>query len=364
LTKIKKETIRYSQCWEDTNIVLSALDVNSEDVVLSIGSGGCNSFSIISKNPAKLFIVDSNNAQIELINLKFCAIKTLNYNNLLEFLGVTKSTERLYIYKNIENNLPESTILFWTKNQDIINKGVIHSGKFEKYLNFFRKFILPLIQPTKNLNFILNCEDKNQQLNFYNSKWNNLRWKIIFKLFFGKRIMKKRGRSEVMFDYEENTSSGEIFFRRFEKGLKSGNIFKNEYLEYILKGNYFRNLPFYLNEENLNIIKENITDKNIKIIENNLFGFLEKMPNNSISKFNLSDIFEALSVEFSEKLFSEILRVAKNNARIIFWNNLVYRDIPENIKTNFILNKTLINKMNEKDKIFFYEKFYIYEINK
>ncbi len=355
------QKIRYSQCWEDATIVLNALNIQKDDIVLSIGSGGCNSFSIMSKNPEKIYIVDNNFAQIALISLKLQAIKLLEYNCLLEFLGIKKSSNRIFYFENIKNDLPKDVFELWDVNHNYLKKGIIHSGNFEKYLNFFRKFVLPLIQSDKNKRFILNCKDKNYQKNFYENKWQNFRWKLIFKIFFSKKIMRKRGRSKEMFQFEQNTSSGEIFFKRFENGLKLGNVFENEYLEYILFGNYFNNFPEYLQKSNIEIIK---LFANYEIVQNNLLDFLKQMPENSISKFNLSDIFEALPIEVSDRLFSEIFRTAKHNSLIIFWNNLVYRNIPDILTKYFIFEENAIEDLKPIDKIFFYEKFYIYKIIK
>jgi S-adenosylmethionine-diacylglycerol 3-amino-3-carboxypropyl transferase len=362
LLKNNKSTkIRYSQCWEDANVVLEALRINNQDVVLSIGSGGCNSFSIISKNPEKIFIIDNNSAQIELVKLKISAIKHLNYEQVLEFFGITKSQKRIEYLDSVSEKLDEKSQYFWSNKLKIIKKGIIHSGKFEKYLSFFRKYLLILIQPNSYKDFLLNCNDKIVQKNFYDKQWNNFRWKFFFKIFFSKKIMHKHGRSKEMFQYQQNNNSGQVFLSRIEQGIKEGNIYENEYLEYILKGNFICYLPHYLKKTEFEKIKE---FTNFEIIENNMFDFLKKMPDNSISKFNLSDIFEALSEEFSNNLFNEIYRTAKNNSLIIFWNNLVYRNIPKNLKQYFILDQSLIEKMNQKDKIFFYEKFYIYQIIK
>jgi S-adenosylmethionine-diacylglycerol 3-amino-3-carboxypropyl transferase len=41
-----KHIIKYSQCWEDTDVLVSALLLEDDDVVLSITSGGDNSLAL------------------------------------------------------------------------------------------------------------------------------------------------------------------------------------------------------------------------------------------------------------------------------------------------------------------------------
>mgnify|MGYP006376646677 CR=1 FL=1 len=45
--KVDLSIIRYSQCWEDTDILLEGLDIKENNICLSIGSAGDNSFSIV-----------------------------------------------------------------------------------------------------------------------------------------------------------------------------------------------------------------------------------------------------------------------------------------------------------------------------
>ena len=83
-----------------------------------------------------------------------------------------------------------------------------------------------------------------------------------------------------------------------------------------------------------------------------------------INKFNLSDVFEAMSKNDSNIVFQEILRTGKNNSRIIFWNNLIKRDIPANLRSNFIRYKEKEKELSVFEKFKYYEKFYIYKLIK
>ena len=65
---------------------------------------------------------------------------------------------------------------------------------------------------------------------------------------------------------------------------------------------------------------------------------MKKIKDNSFNKFNLSDVFEAMSKNDSNIVFQEILRTGKNNSKL-FWNNLIKRDIPPNLQSNFIRDK-------------------------
>ena len=98
--KVNLSIIRYSQCWEDTEILLEGLKIKENDICLSIGSAGDNSFSLLTKNPKKVYTLDLNKTQIALIELKKIMYKDLNYSEFINFIGIENMniSNRVEIY--------------------------------------------------------------------------------------------------------------------------------------------------------------------------------------------------------------------------------------------------------------------------
>jgi S-adenosylmethionine-diacylglycerol 3-amino-3-carboxypropyl transferase len=71
-----------------------------------------------------------------------------------------------------------------------------------------------------------------------------------------------------------------------------------------------------------------------------------------------------MSPQESAQAFHEIFRVAKPGARLVFWNNLVHRDVPPEISSKFEQQGDLENELKEKERVFFYNCFRIYKILK
>jgi len=67
--KVDFSLIRYSQCWEDTEILLESLDISEKDVCFGILSAGDNVFSMLAENPEKVVAL--------LLNLKGKFLKIL-----------------------------------------------------------------------------------------------------------------------------------------------------------------------------------------------------------------------------------------------------------------------------------------------
>ena len=93
--KVDFSLIRYSQCWEDTEILLKSLDINEKDVCFGILSAGDNVFSMLAENPEKVVALDISFPQIALAKLKREIFKSYSYEKMLEFIGVKSSSKRI-----------------------------------------------------------------------------------------------------------------------------------------------------------------------------------------------------------------------------------------------------------------------------
>lgn len=354
-----KNSIRYSQCWEDSELVLKALNIQPSDVIFSIASGGENVFALLSKTNNNVHVIDYNQLQIYVTKLKLIALQNLEFEEYLEFIGLKKCKNRVEIFSKLSVLIADDCKNYFVENIDLIKKGIIIGGKFDKYLRIFKKTILPLFVSNRKLKKAVNSDDKNFRHKTYQKLWNNWRWRMLGEVFFGKSVMQKMGRHKVMFQYNEKPKTGKIYLDRAEEFIKNGAIHENPYFDFILTGKYSKNLHFYLKSDIYNSLKQK---NNIKFYNSDVLSFFKTLPDNSIHKFNLSDVFEAMNETETEMVFNEIIRVSTNNARIIFWNNLVLRDVPDNLKTNFVRDFELEKNLTPTEKVFFYERFYIYEI--
>lgn len=104
-TRADFSIIRYAQCWEDAETLLVGLDVRPGDVCFSVGSGGENSLSLLSRAPRKVVAVDISPAQNACLELKAAGFRGLSHPELLEFVGARPSERRLELYESVRNHL-------------------------------------------------------------------------------------------------------------------------------------------------------------------------------------------------------------------------------------------------------------------
>jgi len=352
--KVDFNFVRYSNCWEDPEILLEGLKVKPGDRVFSIASAGDNSFSLLTKNPEIVIASDINKAQLYLIELKKVAIMHLEYPDVLEFLGFRHSTKRLDVFKLLSPFLSEKCRIHWNKNLHFIKKGVIFCGKFERYFKVFRKFILPFIAGKRKVLAFFQLKSETEQISFYYSKWNSFRWRLLFKLFFNKQILGRFGRDPHFFD-EVKENVGKYIFAKAEKHLVNPIALSSEFLRFIMMGNYNNLLPHYMRHENFIKIKENI----------NRLIFIENFADKTILEFekfdclNLSDIFEYMDDNSFRAVVDNISKGCNPGARFAYWNLMVNRKLSDIRPEKFTHNLDLSKELTLKDKGFFYNRFII-----
>lgn len=339
--------IRYANCWEDADLLYKNLKPSKGDNILSIASAGDNSLGFLAFDPNLVVAFDVNPTQLFLSELKQKAIQYLDYEDVLKFLGVNGCNDRLLYFNSIQPNLSPDAQVYFKNNLNLIQNGIIYSGKFENYFKLFSRYVLPLIHSKSTIDALFRPKNAQQQLDFYNKKWNNRRWKWLFKLFFSKTVMGKFGRDPAFFN-EVKSNVGDEIFKRAEYHLSSVLVSQNHFLEFQLKGAFKLGLPFYLRPENFHSIKANI--HKIKFDK----AYLTEIPlNEKFDCFNLSNIFEYMNVETFKQQADHIKLLANPQAKIAYWNLLVQRQL-DRCDNNY---KAI--PVNGNDLCFFYQSMHL-----
>lgn len=132
--------ISFSQVPEDPRIELSVAERLGECQenllrVLVVASGGCTALSLLaSPMVGQIEAVDSNSAQLHLVELRRQALLHLPLFDQMALIGADRTThsrERLDLYKELRPYLPEATLSFWDDRLEQIAEGINQVGRFE-----------------------------------------------------------------------------------------------------------------------------------------------------------------------------------------------------------------------------------------
>lgn len=354
--------IRYANCWEDANLLLESLDIEGKTGI-SVLSGGDNTLAMLLKNPKKIAAFDINETQIYLFELKRAGFLNLNHQGLLTLLGIIRDKHWRFrnkyhdvpawtIFQSLKKDMSKEAFDYFSAHPEFFEKGIVNIGKFEHYFELFQKFVVPLFTTKKRLKKLADFADIKQQADFYRRKIDNHRLKLIFKSFFGFKMMGKLGRDKDFYDYVDNrASSGERLKARFDWGICHVSNRDNPYIHYVLTGQFNpKHLPLYLRPENFEIIRERIGK--IEVAQ----GYLTKLQGH-YDFANLSDIFEYLDPATFELNQEWLRKIMKPGARIAYYNMQSKKFLDQ----GFELLEKQSKKWSEEMQAYFYEKFLVYE---
>jgi len=357
------DLVRYANVWEDAEVLCAALRPAEGKRLLSIASGGDNAFALLASG-AEVVAVDLSRAQLAMVELKRAALRHLTQPEMLSFLGFREGADRRAVYSSFERELPESAREFWRAQPGAIHEGVGHAGKFERYFRLLRRRLLPLIHRRSTVLGLMEERDEAGRRSFYRERWDNLRWRLLFRVFFSRFVMGRLGRDPEFFRYVEG-SVAERILERVEYALTALPNHTNPYLESILTGNFLRALPFYLRPEvypNVQRHLDRLTlfhgpiDEACAVRSRSGAG-----DSAGFDGFNLSDLFEYLDPPASEAVYARLVEGARPGARIAYWNMLVPRRLAAtHPRTRHLEEES--RRLFARDYAFFYSAFVLDEV--
>jgi S-adenosylmethionine-diacylglycerol 3-amino-3-carboxypropyl transferase len=351
--------IAYSQCWEDPSSGATALALGADDDLLVVTSGGCNVLALALERPRSITAIDRNPAQNHLLELKIAAVQALEHDAFLRFLGASPSDERGRMYRELRPLLTPGARTFWDEQPSAIEGGVIHAGRFERYLAIFRERVLPLMHRRARVAELLALRDVDDQARFYERVWDNRRWRLLFRVFFGRFLQGRLGRHPDVFRYVELGSVGDHYRERARHALVEMPVRGNYFLEYIVTGGYRDSnwMPPHLLERNFAVLRKRL--ETIRIVTDPVETLLARVSSGSFSAFYLSDVFEWMSPAHYERTLAQLVRGARDGARVCYYNNLVPRSHPPSLDHALRREHELGRRLHSVDRSFLYRDFVV-----
>lgn len=341
--------IRYASVWEDADVLCEALAPSAAGGrLLSIASAGDNALALLTLDPAEVVAADLSPVQLACVELRMAAFRHLNHPELLAFLGTAPSPERDETYRSLRNDLSADARAFWDSMPEAIDGGVIHAGKFERYLRAFRTRILPFVHPRRRIERLREKRSLADQERFYAREWDTWRWRMLFRLFFSRAVMGRMGRDPAFFSHVEG-SVGARILARTRHALTALPVHSNPYVAYIMTGNYPPEaLPRYLRPEWFETIRSRLD--RVRLVR----APIEQAGEGRFDGFNLSDIFEYMSPAEHERCYGALVERSNPGARLVYWNLLAPRSRPDALAGRVDALRAEADALHARDLAWFY----------
>lgn len=350
--------IRYAQLWEDADVLTCALATKPGATLVSICSAGDNALAMLTLDPDRIVVVDLSQAQIECLNLRIGAYRNLDHEAFLELMGSRRSDRRGELLRTALNGASDATSAFWVARQDdVIAHGAGGCGKFERYFRLFKERVLPWVHSRRTVDAIFEKRDRAEREAFLDERWNNWRWKLMVSLFFSRFAMGRLGRDKAFFDHVDGSVAAHVQ-RRIRHAAVDCDPSENPYLYWIMNATHGEHLPMAWRPEHYATIGDRLGRLDVR------HGSLEAFIGTGAKAdgFNLSDIFEYMSRDVFAQVYGAILGAANPGARLVYWNMMAPRRLPEPFKDRIVTCTAAEDAGKAADKAFFYSDFVVEEV--
>ena len=344
------EEIRYAQSWEDPATVTGGLAIDASSRVLAIASGGDNCLAMLLSGAVSVTAVDMSPAQIALLELKVRAIEYFPHRACMQFLGVLPHAGRLQLYCELQPRLSEFARTYWDRRPGDILAGVIHRGKFERYFGLFRRIMLPLTHSPATVQRLLSCTSTGEQETVYSARWDNRRWRTMFRMFFSRLLLGRLGRDESFFAQVTQENLADELLRRTRRGLTAVPVGDNYFVHYILTGGFrdtARAHPWMHPDRY----------EELRTLTNRLrcrVGRMGEEADEGTSPYNAfycSDIYEYMPTDVATSVMQSLADTAAPRARLLYYSLFVPRCLPD----FFTPDPDAAASLFARDRTFFYD---------
>jgi S-adenosylmethionine-diacylglycerol 3-amino-3-carboxypropyl transferase len=352
------DAIRYAQVWEDADVLVDAMGDKRGATLVSICSAGDNALALLTLDPERVVALDLSPAQIACLRIRISAYRTLDHAGLLELLGSRPSSRRGALLDQVARSLDADDQAFWSSQRDdVIHYGLGGIGKFERYFRIFQTWFLPLTQSRDTIDTVFVSKPKSERRVFFDTRWNNWRWRLLLKTFFSNFVMGRLGRDPAFFDYVEGSLSDHVAERVRFAGVDLDPA-ENPYLHWVLKSTHGAALPLAWRAEQFDTIRDRLDRLELHC------GSLEDLvaSGRKADGFNLSDIFEYMDETVFAAVYGSILKAANPAARLVYWNMMVPRRVPAAFADRVVPLTEVEAAGKAADKAFFYSDFVVEEV--
>jgi len=351
--------VLYGQVWEDADVLIEALDIRPGDVCLSIASAGDNTLALLGRHPARVVAIDRSEAQLWCLDLRVAAFRNLEHRELLELFGSRPCADRARLYKRCRRSLSREARDFWDGQRSAIARGIGGAGRFERYFELFRRWLLPLVHPADRIASLVREKTPAERQRFYDHEWDSPRWRLLFRLFFSRAVMGRLGRRPECFAHVSGDVA-EPLLQRTRHALTTLNPAGNPYVHWILTGTHGDALPYALRPENFDAIRANLDRLEWK--RGSLDAHLETAGARTIDRCNLSDVFEYMTEAQYHAVLGRLAHVCRPGGRLAYWNMLTDRTRPEALASRLQPLEPLARELHQRDRAFFYRKLVVEEV--
>jgi S-adenosylmethionine-diacylglycerol 3-amino-3-carboxypropyl transferase len=345
--------IYYSSVNEDSTSEYRALRIQPTDRILCITGSGARPLDLLVKSPGEVVSIDLNPLQNFLFELKLAALKHFEYDEFLDFLGITNRRNRIAAYKKIRSSLSFNVRGYWDRHQSDIHHGVFYTGNWEKYFRILSLYLQATRK--KMLTALFSCSSIEKQEEVWNTQWENPVWRTFLRSVSMRAVWRYFLRDPGFYMYVPADFS---IYRYLHGRLIRASLHillkESPFALILFNGKLSENgaLPPHLQRQHYESLQSQID--RIKVKNVSLSSIDTSRDVGTFDAFSLSDFSSYTDIKEYEKCWEAIGKRSSAGARICERQFLVKRDIPDQVKNIFIRDPELEDTLSGNDNSIFY----------
>jgi S-adenosylmethionine-diacylglycerol 3-amino-3-carboxypropyl transferase len=324
------ERISYSSCNEDSHSELKALHLDAGKRVLCITAGGGRVLNLVHDRPAEIVAVDVNPTQNCLLELKIAAMRALEYEPYLAFLGVRQARDRLAVYQGFRSMLSGAARAYFDGRPELVRRGVLFQGSLERFLVHVAR-LSHIVRPFW-INRLFGFDDVAEQRRFLEG-WDTRLWRFVGEMFCRRTVLELFSRDPGFWRFvPAEVPLHRRIFDLMHRYLCNHLARDSHLLQLVFFARYIYEpaMPIYLQPEPYARIREALKTTRITPVTAPVTTVLAAAAGASFDAYSIADVSSYLSEADFGSLMDEVMRTARPGARICSRGIFVHRPLPTN----------------------------------
>lgn len=343
----------FSQIREDGQAERKVLASIRKERVACIGSGGCTVFSLLDDDIEEVVVADANPAQCALIELKVAAVRELDRDQFMAFIGERPTTRRGSTYAALRSQLSDDVKRYWDNRIDWVAAGINKIGVTERYYDFVGRNIRSSVISMDVLEALFECSCMEKQMFLYEEHFKNERWEVAMRLLLSKQT-NLLFYPAFWYAHVTEREFENLLMPLLTAELTSRPASKNYFLSQLFLGRYLDpdcdGAPHYLSapgyaaaQRNLDKLRiENLPIQDVLVDER------------EIGAFFLSNIFDWGKPANAQAVWDAVLQAAATGATFLFRNMYRQTSIPVSMLDNITVDQIASWEFTKRERSMLY----------
>jgi len=341
---------------EDERTESAALALSDNDRVLSIASAGDMPLSLLALGARQIDAVDVDPAQLHLSRLKLAAVRSLEREDAIAFLGFlpASSDDRLAWLQRLVPALPDASRRFWLGNRTVIEGGAIWAGRYEQYVAKLVRVAMPLFGRTR-FDALFACTTLEQQQEVFDKHFDRRSVRALFDIGFHPKLFSSRGMDPRSLQHRSReVPLGQQYFSHFRNLCTATPARDNHLLQLTLLGRVRDAdvVPTYLSARGAEQIRKR--SDALRFVQQDLVSYLEDLEPEGFDKAHLSNLPDWLDQDAFDHVMSLLATKAAPGARLVWRYIHVNRSVPEHLREHLPIDEDLGQSLRRTDRFPFY----------